>query len=53
VLVVEIKVVENLTAVHRAQTISYLKALKLQLGLLLNFNVAVMKDGIKRVVNTL
>jgi GxxExxY protein len=52
VLVVEVKVVENLIAVHRAQTISYLQALKLQLGLMLNFNVAAMKDGIKRVINT-
>ena len=51
-LVVETKVVEVLTAVHRAQTIAYLQALKLQLGLLLNFNVAVMRDGIKRVLNT-
>jgi GxxExxY protein len=52
-LVIEIKVVEVLTAVHRAQTIAYLQALKLALGLLANFNVAVMKDGIKRVINTL
>ena len=51
-LVIEIKVAEVLTAVHKAQTLAYLQALKLQLGLLLNFNVAVMRDGIKRVINT-
>jgi GxxExxY protein len=51
-LVIEIKVAEVLTAVHKAQTLTYLQALKLQLGLLLNSNVAMMRDGIKRVINT-
>jgi GxxExxY protein len=51
-LIVEIKVVEALNNVHRAQLISYLKATNLRLGLLINFNVAVLKDGIKRVINT-
>ncbi len=51
-LVVEIKVVEVLTPVHRAQAIAYLQALKLPLGLLINFNVAILRDGIKRVINT-
>jgi GxxExxY protein len=51
-LVMEIKVVEALTPVHRAQSLAYLAALKLQLALLLNFNVAIMRDGIKRVINT-
>ena len=51
-LVVELKVVEALNEVNRAQVIAYLQALKLQLGLLINFNVVVMKDGIKRVVLT-
>jgi GxxExxY protein len=51
-LVLEIKVVEVLTAVHRAQTIAYLQALKLPLGLLINFNVAILRDGIKRIINT-
>jgi GxxExxY protein len=51
-LVVEIKLVETLTAVHRAQTLTYLQLLKLQLGLLCYFNVAIMRDGIKRVINT-
>jgi GxxExxY protein len=51
-LVIEIKVAEALTAVHRAQVLAYLQALKLQLALLLNYNVAIMRDGIKRVINT-
>ena len=50
VLVLELKVAEALNDVHRSQVIAYLQALKLDLGLLLNFNVALMKDGIKRVV---
>jgi GxxExxY protein len=51
-LVVEVKVVECVNKIHVAQTIAYLQALKLQLGLILNFNVAIMKDGIRRVINT-
>jgi GxxExxY protein len=51
-LVVEIKVAEVLTKVHRGQSLSYLQALKLQLALLLNYNVAIMRDGIKREINT-
>ena len=49
-LVVELKAVESLLPIHTAQTISYLKALQLPLGLLINFNVSVLKQGIKRVV---
>jgi GxxExxY protein len=51
-LVVELKCVEVLTEVHRAQAIAYLQAKKLKLALLINFNVAILKDGIKRVINT-
>jgi GxxExxY protein len=36
--------------VHKAQVISYLKATKLQLGLLINFNVSVLRDGIQRII---
>ena len=50
-LVVELKAVEALTALHKAQLHTYLKILKLKLGLLINFNCPVLKDGIKRVVN--
>jgi GxxExxY protein len=51
-LIVELKTVETLTNVHRAQAIAYLQATKLLLALLINFNVTVLKDGIKRVIRT-
>lgn len=51
-LIVELKAVEALAEIHKAQVISYLKATDLQLGLLINFNVPVLKQGIKRVVLT-
>ena len=51
-LVVEVKAVEALNPTHRAQTITYLQVKKLQLGLLINFNVVILKDGLKRVINT-
>jgi GxxExxY protein len=51
-LIVELKCVDALTQVHRAQAIAYLQAKKLKLAFLINFNVAILKDGIKRVVNT-
>lgn len=49
-LVVELKAVEALAPIHRAQVLSYLKATKLQLGLLINFNAPILKDNIKRVI---
>ncbi len=52
-LVIEIKSVEALNDVHLAQTLTYMKLGNYKLGLLLNFNVAKLKDGIKRVVNGL
>lgn len=48
-LIVEIKSVENLLPVHQAQLLTYLKLAKNRLGLLINFNVAILKNGIKRV----
>ncbi|MDO8629790.1 MAG: GxxExxY protein, partial [Phycisphaerales bacterium] len=48
-IVVELKAVESLTAVHTAQILTYLKLTGLRLGFLINFNVALIKDGIKRV----
>jgi GxxExxY protein len=51
-LVIELKVAETLSPLHKAQVIAYLQALKLQLGLLLNFNVEVLRDGMMRVINT-
>lgn len=49
-LVVELKTVESLAPIHKAQTISYLKATGLKLALLINFNVPVLKEGIKRII---
>jgi len=50
-LVLEIKAVERLHPVHEAQLLSYLKLANLPIGLLLNFHVPVLKDGIKRIRN--
>ena len=50
-LVVELKCVDDIEPVHMAQVLTYLRLKKLRLGLLLNFNVEVMKHGIKRVIN--
>ncbi|PCJ28575.1 MAG: GxxExxY protein [Flavobacteriales bacterium] len=52
-VVIEIKAVEALNDVHLAQVLTYLKLSKCKLGLLMNFNVYRLKDGIKRVVNGL
>jgi GxxExxY protein len=52
-LVLEIKSVEALNDVHLAQTLTYMKLGNYKLGLLMNFNVTRLKDGIKRVVNGL
>jgi GxxExxY protein len=52
-LIVEVKAVDALQPVHTAQLLSYLKLKSARLGLLLNFNVDVMRKGIKRVVNDL
>ena len=50
-LVIEIKSVEALNDIHLAQTLTYLKLGNYKLGLLMNFNVVKLKDGIKRVIN--
>lgn len=50
-VIVELKTVEKITDVHKAQLLTYLRLSKCRLGLLLNFNVLSLKDGIKRVVN--
>lgn len=51
IVVVEIKSVEALNEVHFAQTLTYMKLGGYKLGLLINFNVSLLKDGIKRIVN--
>jgi GxxExxY protein len=50
-VILELKTVEHLLPIHQAQLLTYLKLTGLSLGLLLNFNVPVLKHGIKRVVN--
>ena len=52
-VVVELKVVDSLLPVHKAQLLSYMKLSGKKLGLLINFNEAVVKDGVKRIVNKL
>jgi iron complex transport system substrate-binding protein len=50
-VVVEVKSAEKVALVHTKQVLTYLKCLKLPVGLLMNFGAATMKEGIKRVVN--
>jgi len=52
-VVVEIKSVEELSPVHKKQLLTYLRLTKKTLGLLLNFNVDLMKHGITRIANNL
>ena len=51
IVVVELKAVERVAPIHRVQLLTYLKLSKLPLGLLLNFNVKSLRDGIVRVIN--
>ncbi len=50
-LLIELKAVEGIIPVHHAQVITYLKILRLPLGLLINFNEVLVKDGIHRILN--
>jgi GxxExxY protein len=50
-LIIEVKAVDALNNVHTAQLLTYLKLTNIRWGLLINFNVVKLKDGIKRVVN--
>lgn len=52
-VIVEIKSIEALAPVHRKQLLTYLRLADKRLGLLINFNVELIKDGITRVVNKL
>ena len=52
-MIVEIKSVEALAPVHRKQLLTYLRLADKRLGLLINFNAALIKDGIFRIVNGL
>ncbi len=52
-VIIEIKAVEAFNDIHLAQVLTYLKLSDCKLGLLINFNVTLIKDGFKRVVNKL
>jgi GxxExxY protein len=49
-LIVELKVVDKILPIHEAQILTYMKLARVKTGLLMNFNVARLKDGIKRFV---
>ncbi len=51
-LLVELKSIENIADLHYKQVQTYLKLTNLKLGLLINFNVPLLKEGIKRIINT-
>lgn len=52
-VLIEIKSIETLAPVHYAQTLTYLKLSGMKLGLLINFNTKVLKEGVHRIVNNL
>jgi GxxExxY protein len=52
-VIVELKVVENLAPIHTAQLLTYLKLSHCKLGLIINFNTTLLKNGIKRIANNL
>ena len=52
-VIIEVKSVETLLSVHYVQLLTYLRLTDIKLGLLINFNTSVLKDGIHRVVNNL
>ncbi len=49
-IIVELKAIESFLPVHEAQLLTYLKLMERRIGLLINFNVPVLKDGIQRVI---
>jgi GxxExxY protein len=52
-VIIEIKSVENILPLHKKQLLTYLKLTNIKLGLLVNFNVGLIKNGISRIVNNL
>jgi len=51
-IIVELKSVENVQDIHKKQLLTYLRLAKKPLGLLINFNENILKDGITRIINT-
>jgi GxxExxY protein len=52
-VLIELKSVNKIEPIHKAQVLTYLKLANIRLGLLLNFNVELMREGIKRIANNL
>jgi GxxExxY protein len=52
-LIVELKSIESISDIHKAQLLTYLRLTRRKLGLMINFNTALVKDGILRIVNKL
>ena len=52
-VILELKAAEKIEPIHEAQLLTYLKLSELKLGILINFNVPLLKHGIKRIVNSL
>ncbi len=52
-IIVELKAIDNINDVHKAQLLTYLRLTDTRLGLLINFNVALLKNGVTRIVNNL
>jgi GxxExxY protein len=50
-IIIEVKSIERITSIQKAQLLTYLRLRELWLGLLINFNVEVLRDGVKRVLN--
>jgi GxxExxY protein len=51
VLIVEVKSVEKIIPIHQAQLLTYLRLQSLSVGLLINFNTEVLRDGLRRILN--
>jgi len=52
-VILELKSVNKMEPIHEAQLLTYLRLANLKLGILINFNVPILKEGIKRIVNNL
>ena len=52
-VILELKSIEKIEKIHQKQLLTYLKLTKLKLGLLINFNVPLIKDGIQRIANNM
>jgi len=52
-VIIELKSVDKFLPIHDAQLLSYLRLTEMKLGLLINFNVPILKNGVKRIVNNL